>query len=81
MLIELQGSRLTQAILERDDNQVWCAVSDVSDEDAMEDQVGNDFTACIVDFRDGQFYCAADNGWFNAVPIEVRALTQSEVGF
>jgi hypothetical protein len=75
------GSSLTRSMLENGHQEIWCAVSDVSDEDAMEDQAGNDFTACIVDFRDGQFYCAADNGWFHAVPIEVRALTQSEVGF
>lgn len=75
------GSKLTRSMLKNGHQEIWCAVSDVSDEDAMEDQVGNDFTACIVDFRDGQFYCTADNGWFHAVPIEVRALTQSEVGF
>ncbi|BBI68534.1 MULTISPECIES: hypothetical protein [Psychrobacter] len=75
------GSQLTRLMLENGHQEIWCAVSDVSDEDAMEDQVGNDFTACIVDFRDGQFYCTADNGWFHAVPIEVRALTQNEVGF
>ena len=75
------GSALTRSMLENGHQEIWCAVSDVSDEDAMEDQVGNDFTACIVDFRDGQFYCTADNGWSHAVPIEVRALTQSEVGF
>ncbi|MGE6329830.1 hypothetical protein ACQKCW_04425 [Psychrobacter pacificensis] len=77
----LVGSKLTRSMLKNGHQEIWCAVSDVSDEDAMEDQVGNDFTACIVDFRDGQFYCTADNGWFHAVPIEVRALTQSEVGF
>ncbi len=77
----LVGSQLTRSMLKNGHQEIWCAVSDVSDEDAMEDQVGNDFTACIVDFRDGQFYCTADNGWFHAVPIEVRALTQSEVGF
>lgn len=75
------GNQLTRLMLENGHQEIWCAVSDVSDEDAMEDQVGNDFTACIVDFRDGQFYCTADNGWFHAVPIEVRALTQNEVGF
>ena len=77
----LVGSQLTRSMLKNGHQEIWCAVSDVSDEDAMEDQVGNDFTACIVDFRDGQFYCTADNGWFHAVPIEVRALTQNEVGF
>ena len=75
------GSALTRSMLENGRQEIWCAVSDVSDEDAMKDLVGNDFTACIVDFRDGQFYCTADNGWSHAVPIEVRALTQSEVDF
>ena len=51
----LVGSQLTRSMLKNGHQEIWCAVSDVSDEDAMEDQVGNDFTACIVDFRDGQF--------------------------
>ena len=75
------GSQLTRLMLENGHQEIWCAVSDVSDKDAMEDQRGNDFTACIVDFKEGQFYCAADNSWLHAVPIGIRALTQSEVGF
>lgn len=77
----ITGSELTRSMLRNGHQEIWCAVSDMSDEDAMEDQIGNDFTACIVDFKDGQFYCTADKAWLYAVPIEIHALMQSEAGF
>ncbi|WP_201534078.1 hypothetical protein [Psychrobacter immobilis] len=75
------GSELTRSMLKRGHQDIWCAVSDESDENAMEDQMSNDFTARIVSFREGQFYCAGDMPWLCAVPIKIIALRQSEVSF
>lgn len=78
---EMVGSELTRSMLEKGHQDIWCAVSDESDEDAMEDQMGNDFTARIVAFREGQFYCSGDIPWLFAVPIKIIALRQSDVSF
>ena len=75
------GSELARLMLESGQQEIWCAVSDVSDEHSMENQMGNDFTACIVAFKEGRFYCDADMAWRYAVPIEIKALTQIEAGF
>lgn len=80
MYQELTGSELTRAMLERGDKQIWCAVGDDSDEEAMLDQVDNDFTARIVTFNDGNFFCTAGMEWSCAVPIKIVPLTQDEVG-
>lgn len=77
---ELTGSDLTRAMLERGDKQIWCAVSDDSDKEAMSDQVDNDFTARIVSFKDGNFYCSSGTTWAFAVPIKIVTLTQNEAG-
>ncbi|MEN2752504.1 hypothetical protein AAIR29_12770 [Psychrobacter sp. FBL11] len=81
MYQELMGSELTRAMLSRGDTQIWCAVSDNSDEEAMSDQVDNDFTARIVSFDDNGFYCTAGMAWLFAVPIKISPLTQEEAGF
>lgn len=78
---EVVGSELTRSMLKNGHKEVWCAVSDISDEDAIDDQADNDFTACIVNFEEGQFYCNADRTWLYAVPIEISELTQDEAGF
>ena len=75
---ELKGSDLTRAMLARGDKQIWCAVDDDSDEQAMMDHCGNDFTACIVSFKDGCFYCSGGSEWLFAVPIRIVAVTQYE---
>ena len=80
MYQELTGSELTRAMLNRGDKQIWCAVGDDSDEEAMLDQVDNDFTARIVSFKDGNFLCTAGMAWSFAVPIKIVPLTQDEVG-
>lgn len=54
----LTGSDLTRAMLARGDEQIWCAVSDNSDTEAMQDLVNNDFTAMIVSASDHSFLCA-----------------------
>lgn len=77
---ELKGSDLTRAMLSRGDKKIWCAVCDDSDEQAMMDHYGNDFTAYIVSFCDGYFYCSSGMPWGYAVPIKVSAVMQCEVG-
>ncbi len=76
---ELKGSDLTRAMLARGTKRIWCAVCDDSDEQAMMDHCDNDFTAYIVSFRDGFFYCSAGMPWSYAVPIKISAITQYEV--
>lgn len=74
----LSGSELTRAMLARGDEQVWCAVADNSDEEAIQDLTGNDFTATIVAFEDESFICSGGMEWGFAVPIKIVALTQQE---
>jgi hypothetical protein len=76
---ELKGSDLTRAMLARGDENIWCAVCDESDKQAMMDQCGNDFTAYIVSFNDGYFYCSAGMPWSYAVPIKISAVMPFEV--
>ncbi|MDE4456066.1 hypothetical protein EPB74_12465 [Psychrobacter sp. DAB_AL62B] len=75
----LTGSRLTRAMLARGDQQVWCAVADYSDEEAMQDLVNNDFTAFIVSSKENSFFCTGGMEWKFAVPIKIIALTATEV--
>ena len=82
MIIELQGSRLTQAILDRDDRPVWCAVSNVSDDHAMI-TIHNGYyelLVSIVSSANDRFVCDKGNLWQYAVPIKKVALTQHDVG-
>ena len=76
---ELKGSDLTRELLKRGDKRVWCAVDDESDEQAMMDHCGNDFTAYIVSFKNGCFYCSGGMSWLCAVPIKIVAVTQKEM--
>ena len=75
---ELMGSDLTRAMLDRGDKQIWCAVDDLSDERAISDQIDNDFTARIVSFRDGKFFCSAGMVWLYAVPIKIVPIRQQQ---
>lgn len=74
----LVGSDLARAMLARGDKQIWCAVADSSDEEAMDDQLDNDFTARIVSFDNGSFFCSGGMAWAFAVPIKISAITQEE---
>ena len=76
---ELRGSDLTRALLKRSDKRVWCAVDDESDEQAMVDHCGNDFTAYIVTFKNGCFYCSGGMSWLFAVPVKISAVTRDEM--
>ena len=76
---ELRGSDLTRAMLAHGEKQIWCAVCDESDERAMTELCGNDFTAYIVSFHDGYFYCTGGMPWKYAVPIKISAVMQCEV--
>lgn len=77
---KLTGSDLTRAMLDRGDKKIWCAVDDDSDERAISDQIDNDFTARIVSFRDGKFFCTSGMTWLYAVPIKIVPLIQEEAG-
>ena len=78
MYNELKGSDLTRAMLARGDKDIWCAVCDENDEQAMMDHYGNDFTAYIISYSDGYFYCSAGMPWRFAVPIKICAVMQYE---
>ena len=78
---KLTGSDLTRAMLERDDPKIWCAVDDESDQQATSYLKGNDFTAYIVKFQNGYFYCDGGMEWLYAVPIKIRAITYTEALF
>lgn len=74
----LAGSDLTRAMLKRGDKDIWCAVADSSDEEAMHDQMDNDFTARIISFDNGSFLCSGGMAWAYAVAIKISAITQEE---
>ncbi|SLJ84458.1 hypothetical protein [Psychrobacter sp. DAB_AL43B] len=76
----ITGSDLTRAMLQNGHKGIWCAVDDCSDEDAVLDLVNNDFTAYIISFYDGKFYCEAGMAWSCAVPIKISVMTQNDVG-
>ena len=73
---QLTGSHLTRVMLRRSKYPIWCAVSDNSDEEAMQDLPGNDFTAFIASFSEGCFFCTCGMQWLFAVPIKIVALTE-----
>lgn len=75
----LRGSELTHVMLEHGCHEIWCAVDDNSDEEAMCDQDSNDFTAQIVSYHNDRFYCTAGTAWLFAVPIKITAMTLSDV--
>ncbi len=75
----ITGSYLTRAMLESGHKEIWCAVDDSSDKQAMMGQANNDFTARIVSFHDGHFFCINGTPWLCAVPIKISAMTQDEV--
>lgn len=77
----LLGSELTRAMLERGDEQVWCAVSNISIEQAMStiSNVDKDFIKHIIAFENECFLDKEENTWKYAVPIKKTPLTQSDV--
>ena len=78
---ELRGSDLTRAMLERSNKKIWCAIADESDQQATNDLNGNDFTAYIVKFQNGYFYCDGGMQWLYAVPIKISQVMESETIF
>ena len=76
---ELKGSDLVRAMLERGHKKIWCAIDDESDEQAMTAHDGNDFTAYIVSFKDGSFYCTGGMPWLYAVPIKISEVVEKEL--
>ncbi|SNT70151.1 hypothetical protein [Psychrobacter sp. LV10R520-6] len=77
---DLIGSNLTRTMLERGDKQIWCAIDNDSDKQAMTEYEGYRFTAYITFFTDGKFYSTGGVSWSYAVPIQLGELTQEEVG-
>ncbi|WP_413501617.1 hypothetical protein [Psychrobacter maritimus] len=76
---ELRGSNLARAMLKRGDKkEIWCAVSDESDQEAISDLNGNDFTAYIVKSQNGYFYCNGGMQWSYAVPIKIIPIKYTE---
>lgn len=71
---QLKGSDLTRAMLERGDEEVWCAVCDESDRAALSYHCGDEFTAHIVSYHDGYFYCSGGTPWAYAVPVKLMAI-------
>lgn len=82
MSSELVGSDLTRAILERGDEQVWCAVSNVNAQQARATikNGDSDFITHIVAFENDGFLCKEGKVWQFAVPVKKIPLTQNEVG-
>lgn len=74
----ITGSELTRAMLENGREEVWCAVGDDGDKEAMTNLANNDFTAYIVSFEDGMFYCTGGMAWLCAIPIKIVGITQAE---
>ena len=82
MISELQGSQLTQAILEKGNKRVWCAVSNISDDHAML-AVNNSYYELLVPIvasNNDSFICAKGNLWQYAVSVKRTELTANEVG-
>lgn len=81
MSFELVGSDLTRAMLERGDEQVWCAVSNESEQDVINTikNMDRNFMMHIVSFEDGCFHCKEKSTWKYAVPIKKTLLTQNDV--
>ncbi|KAA0915780.1 hypothetical protein [Psychrobacter sp. ANT_WB68] len=82
MGFELTGSDLTRAMLERGDEQVWCAVSNESEQDVINTikNIDINFMMHIVAFEDECFLCEEGGTWKYAVPIKKAELSQNEVG-
>ena len=78
----LSGSDLTRAILEHDNKEVLCVVSNESDNQAMTSIISADQPCVfrIASFYNDRFVCKNGNLWQYAVPVKKVALTQAEVG-
>ena len=77
---DLMGSKLTRMMLERGNKQIWCAVDNDSDKEAMTAYEGYNLTAYITSCTNGIFYSRDGVPWSYAVPIQLSELTQKEVG-
>lgn len=75
---KIRGSHLTRIMLKRENKPVWCSVSDNSDEEAMQDLVGHNFTHLIESYKEGGFYCTSGMRWSFAVPIRIVVLSEMQ---
>lgn len=80
MNTNLVGSNLTSAMLNRGDVQVWCAVSNDSDEQAITTINNADYNCIqrITSFDGDYFFCSEGNPWVCAVPVKRIEIKQSE---
>lgn len=78
----LAGNDLTHSMLERGKEEVWCAVSNDSNQHAMGtiDNIDYDFLKHITSFENGLFVCENGSSWQYTVPVKTKVLTQNEVG-
>ena len=79
---ELLVSDLTRAMLERGDEQVLCAVSNINPQQAIStiENEDSDFMTNVVAFENDRFLCEEGQVWQFAVPVKKNSLTQDEVG-
>ncbi|MEN2752505.1 hypothetical protein AAIR29_12775 [Psychrobacter sp. FBL11] len=79
----LIGSDLARAMLRRGDKQIWCAVSNDSDEQALTAIHKDDYSGIypIVTYKDDRFICSKGESWMHAVPVRRVELSQNEIGF
>lgn len=79
----LVGSDLARAMLNRGDKQVWCAVSNDSDGQALTTINEADYSCIypIVTYTNDYFVCNEGKPWKYAVPVRRVELSQNEIGF
>lgn len=73
------GSDLALAMLKRSDEHIWCAIYDDSDEQAIKAHDNDVFTAYIVSFRNGSFYCTGGIPWLYDLPININEFIKNYV--
>lgn len=78
----LVGNDLTRSMLAYGKEEVWCAVSNDSNEHTMVTiaNVDYNFLKYIISYEDEFFFCEDGSPWQYTVPIKTKALTQDEVG-
>lgn len=82
MSAKLFGSSLTREMLKKGNKQIWCAVSNDSEEHAMTIIENSHYSLLvyITSFNDDEFICREGESWRFAIPVRKIELTQEEVG-
>ena len=81
MIARLSGSMLTCAMLARGEQQVLCAVSNESDEQAMAmiDNAEFDSLRHIVSAHNGEFFCKKGVAWQYAIGVKKVAVSYDDL--